>query len=216
MTLAPDTSVPQHLVLNHVTWADYERTLEQFGNSSTRVTYCDGRMEIMSPLPDHEMVKKAIARLIEMLAFELDLPLFPLGSTTFRRDDQDAGLEPDECYYVGHEKEAREMHRFDPAVHPAPDLAIEIDVTHRSIAREPIYARLGVKEVWRYRDSRISVRLLAQDGQYFDSATSPLFPFLHMEQVETFVRRMISESQNRVLRDFQEWLRSLPLTEPRP
>ena len=42
------------------------------------------------------------------------------------------------------------MKSLDLAIDPPPDLAIEVDNTRDSEAALPIYARLGVPEVWRY------------------------------------------------------------------
>src|SRR5205814_3142396 len=90
----------QHIVLDDVSWDFYERVLEEIGDRPIRVTFSEGSIEIMSPLPEHERTKKIIARLLELLTLELDIPLECFGSTTFRREDKQKGLEPDECYYL--------------------------------------------------------------------------------------------------------------------
>jgi Uma2 family endonuclease len=38
-------------------------------------------------------------------------------------------------------------------IDPPPDLLIEIDVTNDSLDKFPLYAALGVPEVWRYEDN---------------------------------------------------------------
>ena len=199
-----------HLVLDDVFWAYYEHTLEQIGDRRLYVTYCDGCIEIMSPVPEHEQPKRVIGRLIEALTLEAGIPMRAFGSTTFRREDRRGGLEPDECYYITNEQKSRGMKRFDPLRYPAPDLAVEIDVFSRSIAREPIYARLGVPELWRYSGLRVVVRLLQEDGLYVDSPTSALFPWLPMVELDRYVDRMLEEEQNSVVLDFGKWIRGLP------
>src|SRR4051812_24072864 len=140
----------QHIVLDDVSWAFYEHVLKEIGDRQIRVTYDDGRIEIMSPLSEHEMAKKPIARLLEMLTFVLDIEICSSGSTTFRRKEKRKGLEPDECYFFGENAvKIRGVRRWNPKKHPPPDLAIEVDITSRSIDREPIYAALGVRELWR-------------------------------------------------------------------
>src|ERR1700712_4249955 len=134
--------------------------LEEIGNRPIRVTFFRGRIEIMSPLPEQEEFKKIIARLIEAMSLQRGLPMRGFGSTTFRREREESGLEPDECYYLKNELKVRGMKRVDSIVHPPPALAVEVDITHRSIPREPIYAALGVPEVWRYDGTKLSVRLL--------------------------------------------------------
>ncbi|MDB5291138.1 MAG: hypothetical protein JWL69_2379 [Phycisphaerales bacterium] len=200
----------RHTVLRGASWEDYEQILDRVGNGSTRVTYAHGSIEIMSPLPEHERPKRAIGRLVENLTVEVGLPLQSFGSPTFRRKDRQAGLEPDECFYIQNEAKVRGMTRFEPKIHPAPDLAIEVDVLSQSIAREPVYADLGVPELWRYSEPRIAVRLLGTGGTYADADRSAAFPFLPMNQFEHFVARMLSEEQNGVIREFRNWVRSLP------
>jgi len=201
---------PQHLVLEDVSWDFYTRVLEEIGDGAMRVTFDDGRIEIMSPLPEHEGAKTAIARLLEAMADELDLTLHGFGSATFRRKDRQKGLEPDECYYLKNEDKVRGMERFDSAIYPAPDLAIEIDVFGRSISREPIYAQLGVPELWRYNNGTISVKLLQPDMTYLGVSQSPAFPFLPIADFERFIPRMKLERQTTVAREFRQWVKSLP------
>src|SRR3954471_24340952 len=122
MTLAIDRSRlldQQHIVLDDVSWEFYERVLEEIGNRPIRVTFSDGSIEIMSPLPEHEWIKKAIASLIELMVVELNIPMSAFGSSTFRREDKQKGLEPDECYYLQNAPKVRGMKKFDPTVHPA-------------------------------------------------------------------------------------------------
>src|SRR2546421_12578758 len=56
---------------------------------------------------------------------------------------------------------------------PPPDLAIEVDVSHSSLDRLGIYAALGVPEVWRLDDDRLSFYVLGGQQTYAPSAVSP-------------------------------------------
>ena len=62
-------------------------------------------------------------------------------------------------------------------------LWIEVDVFSPSVPREPICARLGVPEIWRYSNDGLTVRLLTPAGVYADSATSLGFPFSSDDRV---------------------------------
>jgi Uma2 family endonuclease len=46
----------------------------------------------------------------------------------------------------------------------APDVIIEIDLTHPSLDKFPIYAALGVPEVWRYAGEQIRIYRRADDA----------------------------------------------------
>jgi Uma2 family endonuclease len=211
MSTALDTpEIPQHIVLTGVSWFYYEQTLKEIGNQYIRVAFLDGMMELMSPLPDHDRPKKAIADLIVILAIECRIPRKSFGSTTFRVEEKAAGCEPDESFYFQEIDSVKAMERFDPIIHRAPDLWIEVDFLSSSVPREPIYARLGVPEIWRYSGGRLTVRLLTADGVYVDSATSRAFPFLPMAKFSRFVPKMIEGDETQVLLEFREWVRSLP------
>lgn len=209
MTLLDPAPAPQHLTLHGVSWAYYEHTLEQIGDRPIRVAYLDGSIEIMSPLPKHEQIKRAIGRLIEELSVGLGIPTASLGSATFRAEDQSAGAEPDECYYFREIASVKSMERFDPLVHRPPDLVVEVDVWSPSIPREPIYARLKVPELWRYSNNQFRIRQL-ESGAYMNAPASRAFPALPIAAFVPFIRRMVEEDETLVVRDFREWIRSLP------
>lgn len=207
--LAPyDT--PQHIVLSGVSWSYYEQTLQELASQNVRVAYLDGVMELMSPLPKHVGIKKAIGNLIAVLAMERSIPIKSYGSATFRREDKSAGSEPDECFYFNEISSVRSMERFDPRVHRAPDLWVEVDLFNPSVPREPIYTRLRVPEVWRYQNDRLIVRLLNDDGSYRDVSRSKAFPFLPMQMMERFIAEMRGGDESLVLREFAQQVRNLP------
>lgn len=199
----------QHVVLEGVTWEQYEQLLRDLGDRQVRVTYDQGKLEIMAPLFNHERWKKYFARLIEAMCEELDLEVELAGSTTFKREDLAKGLEPDECYYVQHADAVRAKSELDLAVDPPPDLVIEVDITSKSVPKEPIYAALRVPELWRYDGFRLT-GLLLHNRQYRPSAASLAFPFLPMDRFQEFARRLATERQAKVLREFRAWVRSLP------
>ena len=73
--------------------------------------------------------------MLEIYFQEKRIRYFPLGSTTFRKQAKIGGVEPDESYCLGIEKEV-------------PDFAIEVVVTSGGIDKLEVYKRLGVTEVW--------------------------------------------------------------------
>ena len=199
----------RHHLIHGVSWDFYSQVLEAIGDGATRVTFSDASIEIMPPLPIHEHGKKAIGSLIDILAVERGIEMACFGSTTFRREDQEKGLEPDDCFYVENAARVLGMAVFDPDIYPSPDLAIEIDVTRWSIPRQPIYAALGVPELWRYQGGKLTVLPLAADGNYRPSPVSKAFPFLPMDVFESFIHRMETEMRTTVLREFQAWVRTI-------
>jgi Uma2 family endonuclease len=204
----PSLGDRQHFVLSDVSWRLYETLLEEIGDRPVRITYHKGRIEMMSPLPKHDKWKTRIGRMIEILAVELDIPMTPLGSTTFRREDEQAGLEPDECYYVRHAAAVHDKDHIDLAVDPPPDLAVEIDITRRSVPRQPIYAALGVPELWRFDGNHLAVLVLNTTGQYEERASSLAFPFIPMAEFRRFLDLTRTTDDTTAMRQFQQWVRT--------
>jgi Uma2 family endonuclease len=211
MTLAAAQlqSTTRPVLLRNVSWRFYEDFLREIGDHQRLyLTYDRGTLEIMPPSPYHERYKKILARLVEQMTLELDIPIVSGGSTTFRREDLERGLEPDECYYVQHEAEARDTKEVDLTRDPPPDLVIEMDYTSHLVDRLGIYAALGVPEVWRYDLRRFECLLLDASGEYRPSDKSLAFPFLPLQELERFLIRRTGLGETQLLREFREWVRA--------
>lgn len=155
----------------------------------------------------HEFIKKTLGRLVETLSLERGIPATGLGSLTCRREDLDRGLEPDECYYVATPPPPAEAQPIDLTVHPPPDLAIEVDITVSSVPRQPIYAALGVPEVWRFDGQTVSFLHRQLDGRYARAEESLAFPGLTAEQLNRFLVMALPNRQFEAVIAFRDWLR---------
>ncbi len=209
-TTTPMPTAPaQHAVLHGIRFETYERLLEDLADRQVRLTYDRGVLEIMSPSHQHERIKYWIRRLVDAATEELDVAIIGGGSTTWRRQDLEKGLEPDECYWVQNEEKVRGRLDLDLSVDPPPDLAIEVDVYATSLDRLVIYGALGVPEVWRYENGRITVHLRQEDGSYRNSDTSACFPWLPMAELNAWVVRGCSwkEDLTSFVRTFRSWVR---------
>jgi Uma2 family endonuclease len=214
-TIAPQPAVTptirldqiRHAVLHDVSWEQYESTLEAVGSGALRLTFDNGELEIMSPLSIHERTKKILGGFIEVIALELNIPVARLGSTTFRRESLQKGTEPDECYYIQNELRVREKTDVSLERDPAPDLVIEVDITSRSIKKEPIYAAMGVLEVWRYDGVKLQSLWLESGEKYAAKENCRAFPWLKMADVERFLRMWPRQDETSVLRAWRDWVR---------
>ncbi|MCS6805935.1 MAG: Uma2 family endonuclease, partial [Blastocatellia bacterium] len=92
-------------------------------------------------------------------------------------------------------------------VDPPPDIAVEIDVHHDSTFKLPIYAALGVPEVWRYDGKEVTIYLLRGEG-YEVSAQSQALPLLTSRVLTEFLTRLRDEGELQALLAFDEWLQS--------
>lgn len=211
-TLAPHILPEQRMLLRHVRWETYERLLKDFENSSSpHLNYDRGTLEIMRPLPEHERRNRAIASLVEVLAEEWGIETLNLGSTTFRRKDILRGFEPDSCFYIQNVARVRTHGgSFDLDANPPPDLVIEIDLTHPSLDTFPIYAPVGVPEIWRDAGDTITIfeRNTAAIGEeYLLRAESPSFPGLTASVLTEFIASSQTLGRLAWLRSVRAWAR---------
>jgi Uma2 family endonuclease len=200
----------QRVTLHNVSWETYERLLADLRDSSVpRLTYDRGTLEIMSPSSEHERYNRTVAQIVEELAVELDVHVESLGSTTFRRGDIDQGFEPDSCFYVRNAASVRGKKRIDLSTDPPPDLVIEIDITSPSLDKLPLFARVGVPEVWRFDGERLVIYGMAAGSEYLEREASVAFPAVTAATVTAFVRDSETMERPEWARKLRGWARGL-------
>jgi Uma2 family endonuclease len=167
------TQIPleQRMILHHVSWETYQRLLQEFENSSApRLSYDRGTLEFVTPLPEHEEYGRLFEFVLAAAEEATGTKVYSFGSTTFSRDDLQQGFEAAACFYIQNGSRVRGKDRLDLHVDPPPDLVIGIDIAHPSLPKLPIYAKIGVPEVWRYVAGAMEILLL--DGQHYNQASS--------------------------------------------
>ncbi len=175
------------LFLRGIEWQEYQSLLVKFANqSSPRLAYNNGVMEIMSPRLDHEQPNRMLQDLVTIISDELAIEILNCGSTTFTAASLQKGVEPDTCFYIANEAKIRDKDTIDLMSDPPPDLVIEIDVTSPSLDKFPIYAAMNVPEIWRYTKQEVAFYHLGNSG-YQRQATSANFPFLQLQDVMRFL-----------------------------
>jgi Uma2 family endonuclease len=195
------------LVVEKVPRAEFLTFLEDLGdNRGSRVAYDRGRLEIVCPSPLQESVKSLLGRFVEVLSEELDIEICAAGSTTLVRKDIARGVESDECFFIRHEARVRGRHDLDLSRDPPPDLAIEVDVTRKSLDRFSIYAVIGVPEVWRHEGGRVEACAL-RDGEYELVRESLSFPGLAVAELTRFLELRATMGDTAIARRFRAWVR---------
>jgi Uma2 family endonuclease len=195
----------QRVLLSGISWATFESLLADTRNHGTRFTYDRGYLEMMSPSREHERMKRLIGRMVEAMTEELAIPMSSAGSTTLKAEWKERGLEADESYYIANEPRVRGRDEIDLRVDPPPDLAIEVDVTNTSLPRMPVFAQVGVPEVWRLDERRRLHFYRLKKAKYQLVEQSVAFAFLKPADVMRFVNRRAEIGENAVVRAFVEW-----------
>ncbi len=180
-------------VRHGVDWASYCRLRDDPANDKVRMTYLDGTL-VMSPQWIHDQGSRRLLHVVTEVARAWRVRFLAVGTTTLRREGRGplvpAGKEPDEGFYLGDAVAAVIGNvDLDLTVDPPPSLAIEVDNAVDSRLALPIYARLGVPEVWIYKVRDPSLRFLKlHDGSYDEVDRSlglpRLTPALILEALE--------------------------------
>jgi Uma2 family endonuclease len=207
------------VVVRNVGWETYERLLEEDPDrSAPRFFYERGMLEIVSPSFEHEQIARVIASLVEELAVELEIDVVGAGSTTFNREDLSCGFEPDASFYFSENAaKVRGKRRISlDAGDPSPDLVVEVDITSPSASKLPIYARLGVAEVWRHDGARLTLLGLQRrdaegEGHFAEIPESAFLAPARVpgESLTRFVEEGLASGRPAWTRRVREWAREL-------
>ncbi len=193
----------ERFVLNNVSWETYEQILKNYENSSApRFTYDRGVLEIMSPLPSHETDIDAFRQIVYEILDQRNINGKCLGSTTFRRKEWKRGAEPDACFYIQSVDsiKGKNLNKIDITEYP-PALVIEVDYTSPSIDKFPIYATLGVTEIWCCKNVEVKFFRLNKK-KYVEISESVVLQKITASDVTRFI------NENRTM-ERPEWLRSV-------
>jgi Uma2 family endonuclease len=196
------------VVIHDVPWADYEAMLRIVGERPIRINYDRGRMEIMSPLIRHGNSAYLLGQMVDILAEELDSPYLPADPVTLRRPDLNQGVEPDKLYYFGaNAARIRGKWDLDLTIDPAPDLIIEADMTSSSIPRLPIFAALGIPEIWRLDGDDLQFLHLQPDLTYQLRDHSLAFPDFPLADAARFLEQGQNTDRITWVRSFRAYVR---------
>ena len=182
----------QHFILpGYYNWQQFkaiQALIDEVGG--VRLSYLDGCVEFMTLGEKHEMLKKAIAILLEIYFFEMDINFIPVGSATREDENKGASFEPDESYYIGEKKEH-------------PDLAIEVVITSGDSRKLEKYKRFRITEVWFWQNNQLSVYRLREDN-YEQVSRSEFLPELDLELL---VRCVLMPSRLEARKEFLNGIR---------
>ena len=180
------------MLLHDVPWATYVVLRDTVDSRAVHMTYLEGRLEIMVKSKLHEVSTKQIARFLELFCLELDIPLYGYRETTWRSEEASRGLEADECYCRGADREL-------------PDFAIEVIAGAPLLDKLEVYRGLGIREVWTYLATESAFRIFAlHDGRYAEIDRSEVLPELDVARLIPFLQH---EDQHVALKTFRDELR---------
>jgi len=201
--LAPGSAIR----IDGVTWEGYIALLQELGDDrSTRVAYENGVLEIRMPGQPHESVNRVLATIALTLAEGIGFEFNDLGSMTLNRPQLSKGVEPDSCFYIQNAQAGQGLGETISSDFP-PDLALEVDIAHRSDSKLSIYEAIAVPEVWLYQHDQVKIKHLA-NGVYVDALTSFAFPAVSAEQLNQWLEVRRNGTDLSVVRAVRQFCRA--------
>jgi Uma2 family endonuclease len=188
----------QRIVIRGVDRDLYDRLSQAIGEDQhIRLAYDGKDLELLTTGNVHEHFKELLGRIIQALAIALDIDFVGCGETTWDAEGTDRALQADLSYYFDAEKvragrDALDRQSKEPADYPAPDLAIEIDISSPKVDRSGIYTALGVPEIWRFNGKGLVIEQLQPEGAYKSVDGSRFFPI-----VASDIRRWLVEESTK-------------------
>lgn len=181
------------LVLNNISWDKFKQIEATFKDiEAVRFIYLDETLEITMNLSrEHEQVKSLIAALLEAYMREKKIRFYMWGSATIGDKTITGQKEPDESYNIHSKKDV-------------PDLVIEVIFTSGDLKILEIYRRIGVSEVWFWKDGLLTVYYL-QDNQYIRVSTSKLLSDLNLKVLSEYINY---HDQYDAVNEFIDYLKS--------
>lgn len=195
-----------NITIPDLSWQEFEDILEELGEKrNVRLAYSQNCLKIMAPSPEHERAKIVISDLVKIILRVQKRAWEALGSTTFKKKIMQAGIEPDECFYIQNYRAVIGKDRIDLDRDPPPDLAIESDIT--SLTEISAYESLSIPEIWVYGKNKLIIYTL-QGEEYQKSDFSPNFPTLKIEEtILRVLQRAKIIGSSLALQEFEDNLR---------
>jgi Uma2 family endonuclease len=208
--ISPPRELDACVEFRGVGWDGYKTVLRLRGDRGVpRLVYLDGDLWLMSPSFPHERLKARLGLFVVEVAVGLSLPFLFAGQTTFRRRKKEAGVEPDESYYLANESRVRGKKQIDLRVDPPPDLAIEAVHTHGAEKAVEVLRRLRVPEVWVCDDDGLRIFVLQANKRYAASDRSLAFPFLTATEILDWVQRPPMTPDLEWMTELRQWVQDV-------
>jgi Uma2 family endonuclease len=208
----------KRITLPDISWDKLTTLLVDLGNTrSTRITYYQGKLEMLEPQPQHDRITRLIDSLLLVLADAASDDLFSLGSQLLLHQAMGIAIQPDGCYYLAQRVQTADRAELDLSQVPPPDLAIDVQLGEASSKRLGLLAGLGIPEVWQYVTSLNEAEVLQGeltmlelvDNCYKPIERSRMYEQLHRDRVVEFIAQSDAIGLAQSLTVLRSWARSV-------
>jgi Uma2 family endonuclease len=215
----------KRITLPDISWDKLTALLVDLGNQrSTRITYYQGKLEMLEPQPQHDRITRLIDSLLLVLADVAGDDLFSLGSQLLLQREMGIAIQPDACYYLakrvqtGDDRRSVGDHRaeLDLSQVAPPNLVIDVQLGEASSKRLGLLAGLGVPEVWQYVTSLNEAEVLQGEltllelvgDRYKPIDRSCMYDSLNRDRIVEFIAQSEAIGLAQSLTVLRSWARS--------
>jgi Uma2 family endonuclease len=207
----------KRITLPDVSWDKLETLLADLGNQrSTRLTYYQGKLEMLEPQPQHDRVARLIDSLLQVLADEAGDDLFNLGAQLLKHPDMGIAIQPDACYYLAQRVQPESRAELDLSQVTPPNLAIDVQFGEPSSRRLGLIAGLGIPEVWQYVTSLNEAEVLQGEltllelveNAYQPITHSRLYDYLDRDRIAEFIAQSDTIGLTQSLTVLRSWVKT--------
>jgi Uma2 family endonuclease len=207
---AETEAVEQRFDVPRVSWDSYQAIsdalVEQPG---VRVIYCEGSLLLMGKSRRHEWLSDCLGHLVMGIAIRLGIACEPAGEATYRRRQEDAGLEGDRTFHLGANAERmRGGLNYDFSSDPPPDLAIEVEVSNPADLAMRAWGKMRVPEIWRFDNEQFACSFWKRrdDGAYEPISRSICLPILEPADVVALLQHAQTLGTVACLAELPAWV----------
>ncbi len=208
----------KRITLADISWDKLTALLVDLGNQrSTRITYYQGKLEMLEPPPQHDRVARLIDSLLQVMADEAGDDLFSLGSQLLLHQAMGIAIQPDSCYYVAQRVQPADRAELDMSQVAPPNLAIDVQFGEASAKRLGLMAGLRIPEVWQYVTSLNEAEVLQGEltllalveNDYEPIPHSRLYDYLDRDRIAEFIAQSEAIGLTQSLTMLRSWARSV-------
>ncbi|MBE9029334.1 Uma2 family endonuclease [filamentous cyanobacterium LEGE 11480] len=156
-----------------MSWTEYQQLIANRDQRSTpRLKYANGYLTLKMPTFEHGQLDAIVADLIVAILNQQLRDYVRTTPVTLQIPEQ-AGIEPDHCFWLNNWAAVSGNSRIDLATDPPPDIAVEVDVTNFTNIAD--YELFQVPEIWLIRGNVLAIFAFTSEG-YAQTESSQFFP----------------------------------------
>ncbi len=207
----------KRITLPDISWDKLTALLVDLGNQrSTRITYYQGKLEMLEPPPQHDRITRLIDSLLQVMADEAGDDLFSLGSQLLLHQEMGIAIQPDGCYYLAQRVQPADRAELDLSQVAPPNLVIDVQFGEASSKRLGLMAGLRIPEVWQYVTSLNEAEVLQGeltlwelvDHGYAPMTHSAIYEILERDRVAEFIAQSDAIGLTQSLTVLRSWVKA--------